>query len=665
METNVNANINDYPLYLFHEGHNSESYKFFGVHKIDNTDDSWCFRVWAPKAKAVSVIGDFNDWDRDVNKMEKVADEVWETVITGLKQFESYKYSIISPDDRILEKADPYASHFETRPGTASKLYESSYTWGDSEWYQMLEKKNVYHSPMNIYEVHLGSWKQNSDGTYYDYVKFAKEIIPYIKKMNYTHIEFLPLTEHPFDGSWGYQVTGYFAPTSRYGTPDECRKMIDMLHQAGIGVILDWVPAHFPKDSSGLCEFDGSYCYEYSDPLKMEHKAWGTRVFDYGKNEVRSFLSSSACYWFDEFHIDGLRVDAVASMLYLDYDRPNGQWRANKNGGNENLEAVEFLQNVNKAVFSKHPYALMIAEESTSWPLVTKPSDVGGLGFNFKWNMGWMNDMISYISLDPLYRAFNHNKLTFSFFYCFSENYVLSISHDEVVHGKCSLIEKIPGTIENKFATLRAFYSYMIAHPGKKLLFMGQEFAQFKEWNFEEELDWQLLEFDNHSKMQLFVQKLNKFYCNTSSFWENDDSWEGFNWISHDDNTQSVIAFRRIDRSGNEIVAVCNFVPVKRVDYKIGVPEKGRYKLVFNSDAIEFGGSGLSQKSWKTIDYAMHGYDQCISMTLAPLSVVFLKLSSPAKKKDDKEIKESVEKKTALKENLDKLQVEKENYNLL
>lgn len=636
METNINANINDYPLYLFHEGHNSESYKFFGVHKIDNTDDSWCFRVWAPKAKAVSVIGDFNNWDRNANEMKKIADEVWETVITDLKQFDAYKYSIISSDDRILEKADPYASHFETRPGTASKLYESSYTWGDSEWYQSLEKKNVYRSPMNIYEVHLGSWKQNSDGTYYDYVKFAKEMIPYIKKMNYTHIEFLPLTEHPFDGSWGYQVTGYFAPTSRYGTPDECRKMIDMFHQAGIGVILDWVPAHFPKDASGLCEFDGSYCYEYSDPLKMEHKSWGTRVFDYGKNEVRSFLSSSACYWFDEFHIDGLRVDAVASMLYLDYDRPNGQWRANKNGGNENLEAVEFLQNVNKAVFSKYPHALMIAEESTSWPLVTKPSDVGGLGFNFKWNMGWMNDMISYISLDPLYRAFNHNKLTFSFFYCFSENYVLSISHDEVVHGKCSLIEKIPGTIEDKFATLRAFYSYMIAHPGKKLLFMGQEFAQFKEWNFEEELDWQLLEFDNHRKMQLFVQKLNKFYCNTSSLWENDDTWEGFNWISHDDNTQSVIAFRRIDKNGNEIVVVCNFVPVKRVDYKIGVPEKGRYKLVFNSDAVEFGGSGLSQKSWKTIDYAMHGYEQCISMTLAPLSVVFLKLSSPVKKKEDK-----------------------------
>lgn len=643
MERNTNANINDYPLYLFHEGKNSESYKFFGANKIDNTSDSWCFRVWAPKAEEVSVIGDFNNWDRNANRMEKIADEIWEIVIDGLKQFDAYKYSIKSSDNRILEKADPYASHFETRPGTASKIYESSYQWGDSEWYQKLSEKNIYHSPMNVYEVHLGSWKQNSDGTYYDYVKFAKEMIPYIRKMNYTHIEFLPLTEHPFDGSWGYQVTGYFAPTSRYGTPDECRKMIDMFHQAGIGVILDWVPAHFPKDASGLCEFDGSYCYEYSDPLKMEHKSWGTRVFDYGKNEVRSFLSSSACYWFDEFHIDGLRVDAVASMLYLDYDRPNGQWRANKNGGNENLEAVEFLQDVNKAVFSKYPYALMIAEESTSWPLVTKPADVGGLGFNFKWNMGWMNDMISYISLDPLYRSFNHNKLTFSFFYCFSENYVLSISHDEVVHGKCSLIEKIPGSIEDKFATLRAFYSYMIAHPGKKLLFMGQEFAQFKEWNFEEELDWQLLEFDNHRNMQLFVQKLNKFYSTTSSLWQNDDTWEGFNWISHDDNSQSVIAFRRIDADGNEIVVVCNFVPVKRVDYKIGVPEKGRYKLVFNSDAVEFGGSGLSQKSWKTIDYPMHGYDQCISMTLAPLSVVFLKLSSPAKKSDEKKIIKKVD----------------------
>jgi 1,4-alpha-glucan branching enzyme len=567
--------------------------------------------------------------------MYLIADGVWEVTIEGLEQFDSYKYSIVTADDRILEKSDPYASHFETRPGTASKVYSSSYEWNDKEWFETKKKTNIYRSPMNIYEVHIGSWKQNEDGTYYDYVRFAKEIIPYMKKMSYTHIELLPITEHPFDGSWGYQVTGYFAPTSRYGTPDECKKMIDLFHQAGIGVILDWVPAHFPKDPSGLCEFDGSYCYEYADPLKMEHKAWGTRVFDYGKGEVKSFLTSSAFYWFDEFHVDGLRVDAVASMLYLDYDRPDGQWRANKNGGNENLEAVEFLQTVNQAVFAKHPDALMIAEESTAWPLVTKPVELKGLGFNFKWNMGWMNDMISYMSLDPLYRSYNHNKLTFSFFYCFSENYVLSISHDEVVHGKCSLIEKIPGTIEDKFSSLRAFYSYMMAHPGKKLLFMGQEFAQFKEWNFEEELDWPILQYENHAKMQLFSQKLNKFYLTTSSLWENDDTWEGFNWISHDDYTQSIISFRRIDSKGDEVIVVCNFVPRERIDYKIGVPEAGRYKLVFNSDAVEFGGSGMSQKSWKTIDYPMHGHKQCISMTLAPLSVVFIKLSSTSSKKND------------------------------
>ena len=597
METNINANINDYPLYLFHEGHNSESYKFFGVHKIDNTDDSWCFRVWAPKAKAVSVIGDFNNWDRNANEMKKIADEVWETVITDLKQFDAYKYSIISSDDRILEKADPYASHFETRPGTASKLYESSYTWGDSEWCQSLEKKNVYHSPMNIYEVHLGSWKQNPDGTYYDYVKFAKEMIPYIKKMNYTHIEFLPLTEHPFDGSWGYQVTGYFAPTSRYGTPDECRKMVDMFHQAGIGVILDWVPAHFPKDASGLCEFDGSYCYEYSDPLKMEHKSWGTRVFDYGKNEVRSFLSSSACYWFDEFHIDGLRVDAVASMLYLDYDRPNGQWRANKNGGNENLEAVEFLQNVNKAVFSKYPHALMIAEESTSWPLVTKPSDVGGLGFNFKWNMGWMNDMISYISLDPLYRAFNHNKLTFSFFYCFSENYVLSISHDEVVHLKCSMLNKMPGYLDDKFANLKAGYTFMFGHPGKKLLFMGNEFAQLQEWSEARELDWFLLKEDRHLHMQNYVRALLQLYKKYRCLYELDDSWDGFQWINADDRDRSIFSFVRKSKDGkNNMLFVINFTPVARDDYRVGVPKNKTYRLVLNSEDPAFNGTDTDRK---------------------------------------------------------------------
>ena len=624
----------DFPLYLFHQGKNFEAYRFFGAHLFRRGRGQFCrFRVWAPHAKSVSVIGSFNNWDRSCHPMEKITDAIWEAEIPRIQQFDSYKYSIETEDGRILDKADPYGSHYETRPGTASKIYESSYTWKDAAWYTAKKQHSPYKSPMNIYEANLASWKHKPEEKFPSYVGFAEEIIPYLKKKSYTHIELMPLTEYPFDGSWGYQVTGYFAPTSRHGTPDDFRTMIDMFHQAGIGVILDWVPAHFPKDPMGLCEFDGSYCYEYADPLKMEHKGWGTRVFDYGKGEVCSFLISSACCWLEEFHVDGLRVDAVASMLYLDYDRPDGEWRPNVYGGNENLEAVEFLRHLNEAAFSRNPDILMIAEESTAWPLVTKPTDIGGLGFNFKWNMGWMNDMLSYISLDPIYRAFNHDKLTFSFFYCFSENYILPISHDEIVYGKCSMLQKMNGQDDaERFASYRAFLGYMMAHPGKKLLFMGQEFAQKNEWNYETQLDWELLELPEHKRMEQFSQDLNRFYLEHSPLWQDDDSWQGFSWISHDDYQQSVIAFRRIDDAGKEIIAVCNFCPVQRNDYKIGVPKEGSYALAFNTDDKKYGGSGITESKFRTLPISMHGFEQCVSLTLAPLSVIYLTFTPPKKR---------------------------------
>ncbi len=621
----MNNNQYEFPLYLFYQGKNRQAYKFFGCHKAEK-DGEYYFRVWAPHARSISVVGDFNDWDRNADPCVLISDGVWEAKLKNLAQFTAYKYSIETRKGNIILKADPYAFHAETRPNTASKIFESSFEWDDADWIENKRKSTVYKSPVNIYEVHLSSWKQHDDGNFLNYVDFAKAVIPYLTEMSYTHIELMPLAEYPFDGSWGYQVTGYYAPTSRFGTPDDFRTMVNLFHKAGIGVILDWVPAHFPKDAYGLYEFDGDYCYEYEDARKREHYTWGTRVFDYGKGEVRSFLISNACYWLSEFHLDGLRVDAVASMLYLDYDRRDGEWMKNIYGGNENLEAVEFLKMLNEAVFAQNPDILMIAEESTAWPLVTKPTDIGGLGFNFKWNMGWMNDMLSYMSLDPIYRAFNHDKLTFSFFYCFSENYILPISHDEIVHGKCSMINKMSGEYEQKFAQYRAFLAYMMAHPGKKLLFMGQEFGQIKEWDYKTGLDWQLIdEFESHKKLHNYSKALNKFYRENRPFWENDDSWQGFSWISHDDYKQSVIAFRRIDDDGNEIVAVCNFVPVKRENYRIGVPYPGKYTEVFNSDAVEFGGGGISNNTVDTEEEIMHGYDHSITLEIPPLSVIYLK----------------------------------------
>ncbi len=619
---------NDVPLYLFHEGSNSNAYEYFGSHRKNK--NTVVFRVWAPDAKNVSVTGDFNDWSETENPMKPLKNSggVWEAEIKNIKPYDMYKYCITAADGRTLMKCDPYGFHMETRPGTATKYYEidDCYEWHDEKWVEGRNGKNIYESPVNIYEIHAGSWKQYDDGNFYSYRALADSLVPYVKKMGYTHIEFMPLTEYPFDGSWGYQVTGYFAATSRYGEPKDLMYLVDKCHENGIGVILDWVPAHFPKDANGLYEFDGGPLYEYSDPRKGEHYGWGTRVFDFGKNEVRSFLMSSASFWLKKYHLDGIRIDAVASMLYLDYDRKDGEWVPNKNGGNENLEAVEFLQKLNENIFRDFPYAMMIAEESTSWPMVTKPVFSGGLGFNFKWNMGWMNDILRYFSLDGFFRKYNHDCITFSMFYAFSENFVLPISHDEVVHGKKSLIDKMPGSYDEKFAGVRAFLGYMMAHPGKKLMFMGQEFGQFIEWNYEKGLDWLLLDYPKHRALQNYFKKINEFYKANPAFWQIDYSWEGFSWISSDDKDNSVIAFRRIDEKGKEIIVVCNFTNVERCDYRIGIPKKGAYKIVFNSDDVDFGGEGKGNKGkLKTESINMHGFEQSISLDLPPMSAIYIK----------------------------------------
>lgn len=619
---------NDVPLYLFHEGSNSNAYEYFGSHRKNK--NTVVFRVWAPDAKNVSVTGDFNDWSETENPMKQLKNSggVWEAEIKNIKPYDMYKYCITAADGRTLMKCDPYGFHMETRPGTATKYYEidDCYEWHDEKWVEGRNGKNIYESPVNIYEIHAGSWKQYDDGNFYSYRALADSLVPYVKKMGYTHIEFMPLTEYPFDGSWGYQVTGYFAATSRYGEPEDLMYLVDKCHENGIGVILDWVPAHFPKDANGLYEFDGGPLYEYSDPRKGEHYGWGTRVFDFGKNEVRSFLMSSASFWLKKYHLDGIRIDAVASMLYLDYDRKDGEWVPNKNGGNENLEAVEFLQKLNENIFRDFPYAMMIAEESTSWPMVTKPVFSGGLGFNFKWNMGWMNDILRYFSLDGFFRKYNHDCITFSMFYAFSENFVLPISHDEVVHGKKSLIDKMSGSYDEKFAGVRAFLGYMMAHPGKKLMFMGQEFGQFIEWNYEKGLDWLLLDYPKHRALQNYFKKINEFYKANPAFWQIDYSWEGFSWISSDDKDNSVIAFRRIDEKGKEIIVVCNFTNVERCDYRIGIPKKGAYKIVFNSDDVDFGGEGKGNKGkLKTESINMHGFEQSISLDLPPMSAIYIK----------------------------------------
>jgi len=615
--------------FLFHQGTNYFSYKYFGCHLIREKDGA-IFRVWAPNAKAVSVIGDFNCWDKSASVMRKInAQGVFECFVPNVSVYQNYKYLITAADGRELTKADPYGFHAEHYEGFASKVYglqTADYTWKDENWYKYKAGIDIYNSPMNIYEVHIGSWRRHGDGNFFLYRRFADDIIPYVRERGYTHIELMGIAEHPFEGSWGYQVTGYFAPTSRYGTPLDLCYLIDMCHRNGVGVILDWVPGHFPKDAQGLYEFDGECVYENKGWDRKEHAGWGTRRFDYGRPEVQSFLISNALYWLTEFHADGLRVDAVASMLYLDYDKKPGEWLPNQKGGRENIEAAAFLKKLNAAVFKEHPKALMIAEESTAWPMVTKPIEDGGLGFNFKWNMGWMNDALAYAQADPYFRGDMHKNLTFSLFYCFSENYILPVSHDEVVHGKKSLLDKMFGGYDEKFAGVRAFMGYMRAHPGKKLTFMGGEFGQFTEWDYAKQLDWNLLGYPMHAKLDFYTQKLNEFYLKQPCLWETDTSWDGFSWLVPDDAKQNIVVFARIDKEGNRLIAVCNFSLVARENYSFGVPQSGVYEEVFTSDAAEFGGGGFSNgDNIKARKIPMHNRDYSIGITVPANTTLFIK----------------------------------------
>ena len=626
------SQLTEYDTFLFHQGTNCRAYEMLGAHLTEeNGEKGVRFTVWAPNAKEVSVVGEFNHWDTRVNKMSKIDDgEIWKIFIPGIKEGDVYKYAIMPQHGGPhIMKADPYGYHAEVAPATASRVYDMNhYEWQDAEWQEKKKRTQSYGQPMLTYEVHLGSWRRTPEGNQLSYRDMAEQLVNYVKEMNYTHIEFMPLCEHPYEGSWGYQATGYYAATSRFGAPDDLRYLIDKAHQAGIGIIMDWVPGHFCKDDPGLRDFDGRNLYESDNPQRADNAGWGTTNFDYGRTEVQSFLISNAIFWMDQYHIDGLRIDAVANMLYLDYGRQQGEWQANKYGGNGNLEAIDFLHKLNEAVFREYPQALMIAEESTSWPNISKPVYMGGMGFNYKWNMGWMNDTLSYFSLDPIYRKWHHDKITFSMMYAFSENFVLPLSHDEVVHGKCSLINKMPGDYWQKFAGLRAFFGYWMAHPGKKLLFQGGEFGQFVEWKWDTSLDWHLPEkYEMHTKMLEFSKNLNKFYVENKEFWQVDFDWGGFEWIDCDNADDSMLSFIRRADDGEFVIAICNFTPAVRHGARFGVPKAGVYEEVFNSDAAEFGGSNvLNENDIPSQEVPWNNKAQSIQVTVPPLATIYLRL---------------------------------------
>lgn len=626
--------LTDFDLHLIGEGSHYKKYEKLGAHVVEiNGIKGVHFAVWAPNAERVSVIGDFNNWDGRRHPMQVLGSSgVWEIFIPGLDEGELYKFEIKSKfHNYIAVKVDPYAFYFELRPKSASIVYNiNKYQWNDSTWMEMRAKKNWFESQVSIYEVHLGSWMRvpEEGNRWLTYRELADKLVKYVKEMGYTHIELLPVTEHPLDASWGYQTVGYFAPTSRFGTPEDFMYLIDQCHQNNIGVILDWAPAHFPRDAHGLGFFDGTCLYEHEDPRKGEHRDWGTLIFNYGRNEVRNFLISNALFWFEKYHVDGLRVDAVASMLYLDYSRKEGDWIPNIFGGRENLEAIDFLKKFNEIAHEYHPGILTIAEESTAWPGVSRPTYLGGLGFSMKWNMGWMNDMLEYISKDPVHRKYHHNNLTFSLLYAFTENFILVLSHDEVVHGKRSMLSKMPGDMWQKFANLRLFYGFMYGHPGKKLLFMGGEFGQWDEWNHDRSIDWHLLQYEPHWRLQKYVKDLNHLYRSEPALYEVDFNYWGFEWIDFRDSEQSIISFIRRSKAPDDfLIFVCNFTPVPRFNYRIGVPQSGFYKEILNSDSSEYWGSNLGNSGGVPAEeIPWHGRPYSMNITLPPLATIVFKV---------------------------------------